>query len=255
MKVSEFLDRLEAAANMPTLYAMGTYGHVLTDDQSRARVIAANGYNEKPARVKMIMDAHKGTFCFDCSGLVKGILWGFSGDQKKPYGGAKYAGGGVPDLNAAGLIDVCKNVRSAEACLVPGELLYMPGHCGIYAGADKVIECSPKWENGVQITDIHARKWKKCGLLPYIDYAPFVQKVYTIPAVSLRRGSRGMGVLQLQECLNALGAALAEDARFGPKTESALKALQARTHIRVDGIYGPQTKAALMAELEGGKNK
>lgn len=255
MKVSEFLDRLEAASNMPTLYAKGTFGHVLTDDESRARVIAANAYNESDTRAAQIMNADRGTFCFDCSGLVKGILWGFCGAPKMPYGGAKYAGGGVPDLNAAGLIDACKNVRSADAVMVPGELLYMPGHCGIYAGYDKVIECSPKWKNGVQITDLHARKWKKCGLLPYIDYAPFVQKVYTIPAVSLRRGSRGMRVLQLQQCLNALGAGLAEDASFGPKTESALKDLQARANIKIDGIYGPQTKAALMAELEGGKDK
>lgn len=252
MKVNEFLDRLEAAANMPTLYAMGTYGHVLTDDQSRARVIAANAYNEKPARVKMIMDAPKGTFCFDCSGLVKGILWGFCGAPKTTYGGAKYAGEGVPDLNAAGLLDVCNNVRSADVYPTPGGLLYMPGHCGIYAGGDKVIECSPKWENGVQITDIHARKWKKCGLLPYVDYGPLAPKGYTIPAVTLRRGHIGMGVLQLQECLNALGADLEEDARFGPKTESALKELQARLHIKVDGIYGTQTKAALTEAMKGG---
>lgn len=251
MKVSEFLDRLEAAANMPTLYAMGTYGHVLTDDQSRARVIAANAYNEKPARAKMILDAPKGTFCFDCSGLIKGILWGFCGAPKQPYGGAKYAGAGVPDLNAAGLLDVCKNVRAAGCNMVPGEFLYLPGHCGIYAGYDKVIECSPKWGNGVQITDLHARNWKKCGRLPFVEYerAP---GVYTIPSGVLRRGYMGMRVLQLQECLNALGAGLEEDARFGPKTESAVKDLQARAHIKVDGIYGPQTKAALMEAMKGG---
>ena len=46
----------------------------------------------------------------------------------------------------------------------------MSGHCGVYIGNSQVIECSPKWENGVQITKLTQRKWKKHGFLPWIDY-------------------------------------------------------------------------------------
>ena len=46
----------------------------------------------------------------------------------------------------------------------------MPGHCGIYVGNNKVIECTPSGKCGVQITDITRVKWTKCGKLPFIQY-------------------------------------------------------------------------------------
>lgn len=56
----------------------------------------------------------------------------------------------------------------------------MKNHIGIYAGDGLVIECSAKWENGVQITGMknvglnksvkNSRTWSKWGLLPYISY-------------------------------------------------------------------------------------
>jgi len=67
----------------------------------------------------------------------------------------------------------------------------------------------------------------------------------------MARGSRGGHVPQLQQILNALGAApqLAVDGVFGSGTERALKAVQAKHGLTPDGIAGPQTLGLLYGLL------
>jgi lysozyme family protein/peptidoglycan hydrolase-like protein with peptidoglycan-binding domain len=61
----------------------------------------------------------------------------------------------------------------------------------------------------------------------------------------LRSGSSGPQVALLQTALNRNGAALTVDSDFGPRTEAAVRAFQARNHLEVDGVVGPATAAAL----------
>lgn len=58
-------------------------------------------------------------------------------------------------------------------------------------------------------------------------------------------------VKRLQEALNDLGAdpKLVVDGRMGPKTRMAIRAFQAAAGIRVDGIAGPITEAAIALRL------
>lgn len=67
----------------------------------------------------------------------------------------------------------------------------------------------------------------------------------------LALGSKGPAVSKLQGDLNArmpdVLPALATDGDFGPKTDARVRVFQARVHIRVDGIVGPATEAALEA--------
>ena len=58
-------------------------------------------------------------------------------------------------------------------------------------------------------------------------------------------GERGQRVHDLQERLNALGAHLAVDGIFGPKTRAAVEAFQKAHGLKVDGLVGPHTTAAL----------
>jgi putative chitinase len=58
---------------------------------------------------------------------------------------------------------------------------------------------------------------------------------------TLRKGSRGDGVKMMQEALG-IGA----DGAFGPGTERALKAWQAKNGLTADGIAGPMTLAKLL---------
>jgi len=117
-------------------------------------------------------------YAFDCAGLIKGILWGWNGDPAQPHGGARYKANGVPDLSADGLIARCKP-STDFAHIDPGEVVWLSGHVGIYLGEGYVIEATPAWRNGVQITSClnvphdnpldKARLWRKHGKLPYLD--------------------------------------------------------------------------------------
>lgn len=65
------------------------------------------------------------------------------------------------------------------------------------------------------------------------------------PGHSTTPGERGPTVKVIQDRLNALGARLAEDGRFGPATEAAVKKFQRDHRLEVDGHVGPRTWAAL----------
>jgi len=59
---------------------------------------------------------------------------------------------------------------------------------------------------------------------------------------TLRRGSRGPAVMELQRKLNGVsGAGLVVDGDFGPRTEQAVRNFQAFFQLGVDGIVGPKT--------------
>jgi len=70
----------------------------------------------------------------------------------------------------------------------------------------------------------------------------------------LRRGSRGLPVRRLQSRMTAVGFRLGGvDGRFDAKTEAAVRQLQRRADLVVDGIVGPKTWAVVNAlEDEGG---
>lgn len=151
---------------------------------------AANGrycnnhsYNKNATRTAMIKAAANQSppvFGFDCVCLIKGILWGWDGDASRTYGGAGYAINGVPDIGADTMITKCTGVSTTGwDGMVIGEAVWMSGHIGIYIGDGLAVECSPKWENKVQITAVgnigskagyNTRRWTKHGKLPYVDY-------------------------------------------------------------------------------------
>lgn len=134
MKVNDFINELKRVEKLPTLYKWGTF---------------LNKYDGK-------------YLLSDCSGLVKGIINGYPDNGK--YNSV------MPDYNADTIITKCKNVSTDFSKISKGEFVWMSGHCGVYIGNSQVIECSPKWENGVQITKLTQRNWKKHGFLPWIDY-------------------------------------------------------------------------------------
>ena len=92
----------------------------------------------------------------------------------------RYAINGVPDIGADTMITKCTGVSTTGwDDMVIGEAVWMSGHIGIYIGDGLAVECSPKWENKVQITAVgnigskagyNTRRWTKHGKLPYVDY-------------------------------------------------------------------------------------
>lgn len=180
MKCSEFVNKLiDIAKNYKTLYVMGCIGYRMTEaNKQRAINNGAHGsYNAKSARQKMIKAATEDTWGFDCVCLIKSVLWGWKGDYNATYGGAKYASNGVPDINADQMINVCNKVSTNFSKIAVGEAVWCKGHIGVYIGDGLAVECTPAWDNCVQITACNCdkkgynrRNWTKHGYLPYVTY-------------------------------------------------------------------------------------
>ena len=171
MKARDFVNKaIDIAENYKTLYVMGCFGSPL-NATNKKRFTTNHSYNKQSSRTKMINNASYDTFGFDCVCLIKGILWGWNGDKNKTHGGAIYCSNGVPDINADTLINHCYSVSTNMKSINVGEILWMSGHVGIYIGDGKVVECTPAWNNRVQITELSQRRWLKHGYLRYIDYS------------------------------------------------------------------------------------
>lgn len=193
MKASELVSKaLSIAKNRKTLYVMGCFGAPMTA-ANKKRYTTNHSYNKAAARVKMINAASADTFGFDCVCLIKGILWGWNGDQNKTYGGVVYASNGVPDIGADQMITKCPDASTTGwASMEPGEVVWTTGHIGIYIGDGLAVECTPKWDNCVQVTAVanigsksgyNARTWKKHGHIPYVEYDGKTVEVPSTPAV------------------------------------------------------------------------
>lgn len=176
MKRDEFIEKLHYAAKCKTLYVKGCFGAPLSD-KNKKRYIQNNSYNV--IHQNDIMNSDVNTFGFDCVCLIKGILWGWSGDKNKTYGGANYGSNGVKDVNADGIMAYCDYVTDDFSKIEEGNIVWMPGHVGIYVGFGRVIECTPKWDNCVQYsllgnignTGNKSRTWRKHGKLKWVEYS------------------------------------------------------------------------------------
>ncbi|MFA6257028.1 MAG: peptidoglycan-binding domain-containing protein [Candidatus Paceibacterota bacterium] len=74
------------------------------------------------------------------------------------------------------------------------------------------------------------------------------QKTYNLGSRTLRRGSLGPAVEDLQNYLNdTVHATLSVDGKFGPKTEAEVEKWQIGNGLVSDGIVGPKTKEKIQA--------
>ncbi|MGN0998382.1 MAG: hypothetical protein ACI4PO_02370, partial [Faecousia sp.] len=141
---------LYVAMNIKTLYVMGCFGAPMTAS-NKERYTKNHAFNAQPERTAKIMAATEDTFGFDCVCFFKALLWGWSGDASQVYGGAVYKSNGVPDIGTEQMLALCTDVSDDFSTIVPGELLYQPGHVGIYVGGGKGVECTQYEADGVQI--------------------------------------------------------------------------------------------------------
>lgn len=71
------------------------------------------------------------------------------------------------------------------------------------------------------------------------SYMDDAKTLPTVPEPTLKRGSKGDAVWNLQECLKYLGYDISVDKSFGPATESVVKKWQKDNKLTQDGSYGP----------------
>ncbi|WP_336706766.1 CAP domain-containing protein [Oerskovia sp. USHLN155] len=81
---------------------------------------------------------------------------------------------------------------------------------------------------------------------PPVDEAP--APASEAPAAPPQQGATGPEVQQVQERLQVHGATVSADGVFGPGTDRALRTFQDANGLEPDGVAGPETRAALLAE-------
>lgn len=198
-----------------------------------------------------------GHYVTDCSGLV-------------------YLALGKKNMRRAdGYMDSCKKYGSIDT--IPekaGLIVWKSGHIGIYIGSGKVIE-SKGVADGVVITDLKDRPWKKWGELPDIEYgtapAPAPKPTYyftlkrTLYWMTKKLGRKatnmkGDDIRLVQTRLIILGYSCGKDGAdgiYGENTYNAVVAFQKKNKdkngkaLKVDGIVGKNTCIALGGKWEG----
>ena len=108
----------------------------------------------------------------DCVGLIKGYLWCDTPTDTTPsYKSAQ-------DVSATGMLNKCVEKGSIGTMPdIPGILVFLPGHVGVYIGDGYVIEAM-NHNKGVVKTKLAGRGWKNWGKCPWITYEA-VQKPAT----------------------------------------------------------------------------
>ena len=80
-----------------------------------------------------------------------------------------------------------------------GILVWMEGHMGIYVGNGLVIEATPKWKDGVQITKLTDRKWLGWCECPYITYEKDDDLAYYIYNIQQKIGLEDKTIQYLRD--------------------------------------------------------
>lgn len=96
-------------------------------------------------------------------GLIKGFLWSESPEKPPKYKASQ-------DVSANGMLKKCTERGKINTMPdMPGILVFMPGHVGVYTGNGKVIEARG-FNYGVVETDLKSRNWENWGKCPWIEY-------------------------------------------------------------------------------------
>lgn len=122
-------------------------------------------------------------------------------------------------------------------------------HTGLHIGGGKIIHCS----GTVKTDTINNRTWTHWAVPIGLYTEEELSKKERIRAMSsLKKGSKGTAVKELQEMLNKLGYNCGEpDGSYGTNTEKAVRKFQAANGLTVDGIAGTKTRTAIEKAASG----
>ena len=254
---------VDVAKNYKTLYVMGCFGAPMTE-KNKVRYSNNNSYNKKAARTKMIQAASADTFGFDCVNLIKGLMWGWCGDNARTYGGASYETNDVPNKSANGMIKICNDVTEDFSTIQPGEAVWMDGHIGVYIGDGLAVESTPAWKNCVQITAVHnigkksgykGRTWTTHGKLPFIEYPEVVADKPAFSVLEWQKAAVADGFQFPKhgadgewgaECESVARKAICKR-RLTYKYKNLTRLVQKAVGASVDGKFGSNTKKFVIA--------
>ena len=241
MTATEFAARARAVAtDVKTVYMKGAFGAPVSEAiLDRLSRLYPSWYTEsRQKQLRALIGS--GTFGFDCVCFLKGLLWGWRGETDSLYGGAVYASAGMPDLSVPALIKTLEQVSSDPDTVQVGEVVYLPGHVGVYVGDGLVAECTTSFTSGVLLSAYHkriagypTRVWQGHGRLPQLSYS---RPEVALSLPHLDEGDQGEAVRALQALMNLrMGSALATDGVLGPVSTSVLLSLRGRLSLPKEG--------------------
>ena len=184
----------------------------------------------------------------DCIGLIKGYIWSKSPTDNDPV----YVKS--QDKSDGGMYEICtKKGDISTMPEVPGTLVFMKGHVGVYIGDGYVVEARGH-AFGVVKTKLTGRGWKNWGYCPYVTYESEKTEEtkkgdYTMEMRNLKKGCKGEDVKALQILLIGRGyscGGCGADGDFGSGTYNAVVAYQKAKGLTVDGIAGKNTMGSLL---------
>lgn len=165
LTASQLVEYCKKQVNVKSVYMWGSFGQTVTKDFVNQKK------KQYPAKYTANMVTYLSQFygknvrAWDCVGLIKSAVWN------------DYRTGNTKDYKAAQDIgaDYAYNISKVKGDIstlpeVPGIILHMAGHVGVYIGNGEVIESTPAWKNGVQKTKLSQRKWKHWFQFPYVEY-------------------------------------------------------------------------------------
>lgn len=265
MEAKVFLEKLEEIFKMKTIYGKGcigtpvTYGNV----KSMQNMYPDWWTDEKiESRFKPIYG--KNYFSFDCNGLIKAVIWGFDGSSNSFRGGAKYETNGLKDFSVSSVSSMkdVADLKTDFSSIEKGEVLFTPGHIGVYVGNGLCIESTcGELGNGVVKTCVSnigtvngygSRKWSYHGKLKCVDYTTSEDgsgvntgsNVVSVCLPVLKKGDKTNYVKTMQTLLLSKGYDLKQygaDGSFGGVTQTAINKFQEDKSISENCVVGEKT--------------
>ncbi len=151
-----------AKAQLGKPYWYGTFGNTATESLLNAKKsqYPSHYQSERISKYK----SQLGQRVHDCVGLIKGYLWSESATATPKYNSSQ-------DVSANGMLNKCSEKgKIATLPEIPGVLVFMTGHVGVYIGNGKVIEARG-FNYGVVETNLKDRAWTSWGKCPWITYS------------------------------------------------------------------------------------
>lgn len=238
--VFDFIERVRYALDQEWGYIWGKYGQIWTAaDQKKATRDMTVKYGSKWI----------GKHVVDCSGLIR---YSFTQNGKEIAHSSQTQWESYCSKKGS----LKNGFRSDGEPLKVGTAMFQetstrPGHMhhvGVYAGGGTVIEAMGT-VNGVTHSGT-GDGWTHWGELKDIDYTGW-EALEKVIMETVKKGSKGMAVLELQNKLSILGYdGLMIDGVAGTDTVQAIKRFQADHGLDVDGICGVKTWAAVRAAID-----
>ena len=239
-------------------YIWGTSGEKWTETKQKN---IEKTTDENRAQARKIGSKWIGHTVSDCSGL---FTWAF-----RQLGGSMYHGSDTMYRKwCTDHGELKSGKRTDKATLKAGTAVFhwngtKYSHVGLFVGDGLVIEAA-NTQKGVITSKVTASQWTHWGELKGCSYdgkepapepkpepKPEPQPAEKRP--TLKRGSKGTHVVDLQTALVKLGYGVGPcgiDGDYGRSTQAAVQQFQLDHKLTTDGICGPKTLAAIDAALE-----